>query len=190
MVTFAWSAAHQNRHDLAEQTYRRALDLNPCDPWTVLSCAHGLAGYGAFDEVVVIARRMGEAGVVTGPALWCLHAGTMVLGGDHEAGLASAQRIGADCLAGELWRVLALVGLEREADARTDATRLQKRVAERWVQPRTPTPGDIGRWLVSCTPAGIPLVRERITRHLLSAGIVLPDDLVPGREVDPWHAAP
>ncbi|MAA99774.1 MAG: hypothetical protein CMN87_20290 [Stappia sp.] len=190
LVTFAWSAAHQNRHDLAEQTYRRALDLNPCDPWTVLSCAHGLAGYGAFDEVVVIARRMGEAGVVTGPALWCLHAGTMVLGGDHEAGLASAQRIGADCLAGELWRVLALVGLEREADARTDATRLQKRVAERWVQPRTPTPGDIGRWLVSCTPAGIPLVRERITRHLLSAGIVLPDDLVPGREVDPWHAAP
>ena len=179
LAAFAWSAAYQGRHDLALQTYRRALDLNPSDPWTVLSCAHGLAGYGAFDEVAMITRRMGEAGVVSGPVLWCLHAGAMVLGGDCEAALESVNRIGADCLGGELWRALALVRLGRDVAARACAERLQRSVAERWVQPRTPGSCEIGRWLVSCTPPGAPQMREQIARDLAAAGIVVPDDLAP-----------
>jgi tetratricopeptide (TPR) repeat protein len=177
LVTFAWSAARQNRDDLAQQTYRRALDLNPCDPWTVLCATYGLAGYGAFEEVAQITHRMDETGVVSGSALRCLQAGTLVLGENHEKALACLKRVGTDLICGELWRTLALVGLGRQEEARIKAARLQKSVVEKWVLPRAPSPGDIGRWLVSCVPAGAPEVRARLARWLVAAGIVLPDDL-------------
>lgn len=151
---FGWCAARQNRFDLATASFRQALDLNPCDPWTVLCSAYGLASMQGSLETAQLARSIWSNGLVAGSDAWTMFLGTMVLSGEPEIALSVRSTLVEDCICAGMWRVLALVMRGERDAAAVEAASLRRRIVDRWVVPGAPSDADIARWIASALRPG------------------------------------
>jgi tetratricopeptide (TPR) repeat protein len=148
----AWSFAMNARFDLAELCFELALDLNPHDPWTLISAAQGLAFCGRIEEAGAIADRALGLNLAPSRPHWAYQVGIRFLRADYEGCVAAA--VNANDVISNLpgWHAAALSHLGREQEAIAAGRRLIEQVRANWQSPEPPTEEAITRWVLHSFP--------------------------------------
>ncbi len=115
----AWSFAMNGLPERAASSYLMACELNPNDPWTLVSSSLGLAYAGDLDNAARLTRGISDAGLGLSRLNFAYQAGVRFILRDFEGCIAAADQAGDAVFYIGAWKAaaLALVG-EAEAAAR------------------------------------------------------------------------
>ncbi len=166
-LTLAWSYLMAGRYEQADIHYDLAFDLNPNNPKTLLSCAHGLAFTGRTERASELARlALGFTPFIT-PFQWEYLTGIRFILGDYPGAVAAATK-GANSMHDTfMWKASALALMGQEEEARRTANEFLAGVRAQWTG-EPPEDPEIVDWIL-CGPP----IKERDTRKRLTDGLRL-----------------
>ncbi|WP_455269622.1 adenylate/guanylate cyclase domain-containing protein [Rhizobium herbae] len=169
-LTLAWSCAMAGRFEQADIHYDLAFDLNPNNPKTLLSCAHGLAYTGRVQR----ARELEELALgltpIVAPYQWAYLAGIRFICGDYPGSVAAAT-MGTGSLVDTLaWKAAALSHMGEIADARRHADEFLHTARNQWTE-KAVGDADIVAWILHGFPIKEAETRRRLTDGLELAGL-------------------
>src|SRR5262249_25075589 len=107
-LTLAWSYLMAGRYEQADIHYDLAFDLNPNNPKTLLSCAHGFAFAGRAERAKELTRLALSLTPFVTPYQWEYLTGIRFIIGDYSGAVAAA-RMGTDSMPDtRVWKAAAL----------------------------------------------------------------------------------
>lgn len=166
----AWSHALNRQFDQAEFRYQLAYDLNPNDPWTMISSALGLAFCGQYDTARERAAQAIKLGLNVERLHWGYQAVIQFVCGDYRASEIAAERA-EDAIYNFLaWRSAALAHLGLRSDAEAELARFMLLVKDDWSGETPPDDGSVARWLLHAFPIRNLADWERLRDGLRMAG--------------------
>lgn len=172
-LTLAWSYALAERYDQADIHYDLAFELNPNNPKTLLSCAHGLAYSGRVPRAQELATMAVGLMPVIAPYQWSYLAGIRFICGDY-AGCVAAATMGTGSLLDTLaWKAAALSLKGDISDARQAAEEFLEGARSQWAYPSVDDAG-IVEWMLSGLPMKEAGTRQRLIEGLRRAGLPTP----------------
>ena len=171
-LSLGWANAMSGYHDKAPVSYRLACDLNPNDPWTLVSSSLGLAYCGAADEAAATAEMARDLGLGISRLHWAYQGGVRFVLGDYTGAIAAAENAGDALYYFGGWKAAAhaLIG-ERDA-ARAEGARFVETVRSVWFGEAEPDETTVAQWLLHCFPIADRKVWEALREGLTIAGLI------------------
>jgi tetratricopeptide (TPR) repeat protein len=171
-LTLAWSYLLAARYEQADIHYDLAFELNPNNPKTLISCAHGLAYTGRLQRSEELARLALGLTPIVAPYQWAYLAGIRFICGDY-AGSVAAATMGTGSLIDTLaWKAAALSFAGDVAAARRAALEFLKGARAQW-SGEPPDDAAIADWVLHGLPIKEAATRDRLAEGLRLAGIAL-----------------
>lgn len=147
-----WSHALNWQFDQAEFRYQMAYDLNPNDPWTIISSSLGLAFCGQYETSRSRADQAIELGLSVERLHWGYQAVIRFMYSDY-AGCDLAAERAEDVIYNILaWRAAALSHLGRNQNASKQLERYVQLVMNDWHGASAPSEDFVARWLLHAFP--------------------------------------
>ena len=175
-LCLGWSQALNGSKDRAGLAFQLACDVNPNDPWTLVSAALGLAYCGEDKRARSCMRtpRSISASASRGCTGRIRPRPDSALG-DYDAAVEAAENAGgALAYVGGLHAAALALSSHRDA-ARREGRRFVDAIAEHWFGEGVPTAADVSRWLLASLPIASKTVREELRNGLEMAGLSPPD---------------
>jgi class 3 adenylate cyclase/DNA-binding SARP family transcriptional activator len=169
-LTLAWSYTMAGRYEQADIHYDLAFDLNPNNPKTLISCAHGLAYTGRVGRASEFARLALSLTPVVAPYQWGYLAGIRFICGDYGGCITAAGMATGSLLDIGIWRAAGLAHLGRIDDARRSGEEFLASAREQWGA-AVPDDATIVAWVVHGFPIKEPDRRKRLVEGLRLAGL-------------------
>ncbi|WP_420414262.1 BTAD domain-containing putative transcriptional regulator [Roseibium sp.] len=170
-LSVGWTQALLQNFDEAESSFTSAIQLNPNDPWALISGTHGLAFCRSTDEQGVDTGMILDLDVDLAPEHWSYLAGIRFLARDFDGCLAASARAGQGYYGMKTWTISALSELGRFDEAKTEAEELYKLLKQDWYGQVAPSPENAGDWLAQMFPIRSSSLRQRIRKWLSEAGL-------------------
>lgn len=165
----AWAHLMQRRHGLAQIHFEQALDLNAGSPYTLVSCAQGLAFCGNSERALALARAAAEIDETPRGFLEGYLVGIHFLGGRLEEAVAVAE-LSSHTISNLLgWKAAALWELGRADEARAAADAFVDTIARLWCGEGRPDRAAIRTWFAASFPIREAAVHRRLNTALAAA---------------------
>ncbi len=171
----AWSLAMNRRFNAAQQYFSQSYDLNPNDPWTIVSAGLGLAFCGALTDGMELAREALILDQHPSPSHCEYQSNIRFLAADYEASLKWSELAAGATGDSAGWRVASLTHLGREDEAKEIAKEFVSSVARTWHGQESPTARHVADWFLSLHPLANADDHARLREGLLGAGIFSTD---------------
>lgn len=165
----AWSNLLLEQFDVAAVAFGDALDLNPNDPWTVISSALGAAFGGDLRHALALADRTTIQKWANTPSVWAYHATIRVLSGDYAQAVAAAENAGTAILNIPAWKAAALFELGRPDEAAQAWGEFEAAARPGWVGAGPPTTDGLLGWFRASFPIRRRQARDRLHRAVGAA---------------------
>ena len=170
-LCLGWSLAMSRHYAQAAVHMQLACELNPNDPWTLISASL----FNAFNGESVVARDLMRQSfqVTLSPSRthWGYAVSVAYLSADYAGAVAAADRAEDVIINLIAWRAAALHFLGRQDDAETQARRFLAAARSGWTGEAAPTDAAIGRWLLHLFPISHPEAWSHLRRGVAGAGI-------------------
>ncbi|MHA7775016.1 BTAD domain-containing putative transcriptional regulator [Roseibium sp. M-1] len=170
-LCLGWSQALLGAFEEARDAFTSAIQLNPNDPWVLVSGLHGQAFCRKNGTGDVETEQIFYLDISLAPEHWSFLAGIRYLFGDFEGCLAAARRAGEGYYGMRAWTISALSELGRQDEAREVAGKLYLDLERDWFGQAPPTPELAGDWLAHMFPIRNSDLRQRLRRWLADAGL-------------------
>ncbi|MFD1328714.1 BTAD domain-containing putative transcriptional regulator [Mycoplana ramosa] len=171
-LTLAWSCIMAGRFEQAAIHYDLAFELNPNNPRTLLSCAHGLAFLGDRDKAAALERLALELSPVVASYQWGYIAGIHFIAEDYAGSVSAAERGAGSLLDLHAWRAAALAHMGRPREASEAAAEFLASVRRQWGEAAPDEPGIVS-WVLHGLPFKDETCRQRLVHGLRIAGLDL-----------------
>jgi class 3 adenylate cyclase/DNA-binding SARP family transcriptional activator len=168
-LTLAWSYCMAARYDQAELHYDLAMQLNPNNPATLVSCAQGLAFAGRPDLSQATARDAIKLAPVLADYQWAYLASARFICGDYEGCIEASGKAGSVIVDVPGWKAAALVILGRHDEARDAVCQLLAGMRKAWHGDPRATDDDMIDWMLQAYPIREQSVIKRLKRAIRSA---------------------
>ncbi|MEM7721188.1 MAG: BTAD domain-containing putative transcriptional regulator [Pseudomonadota bacterium] len=165
----AWSNLLLENFDIAAAAFTDALDLNPNDPWTVISSALGAAFGGDMARALALMVRTTEERWANTPSVWAYHATIRVLSGEYAQAVAAADNAGTAILNIPAWKAAALVELRRLDEAAEAWGEFEAVARAAWVGEGPATTDGLIGWFRASFPIRRRRDRDRLHRAVAAA---------------------
>ena len=165
-LCLGWSHSLAQDHDAAAPHMELARELNPSDPWTLVSTAAYWAFCGEGEKAAALAREARLLSIAPAPYHWGYQAIIQFLGKDYEGALETAAHARDVIKTLPAWRAAALFHLGRREAARREGRRFLDGIRSCWFGRVTPTDLAIARWLLHAHP-----IRSRAQWECLRDGV-------------------
>jgi class 3 adenylate cyclase/DNA-binding SARP family transcriptional activator len=172
-LTLAWSYAMAARFDLAELHYDLAMQLNPNDPKTLVSCAQGLAFAGRSDLSQAAARDALALAPFLSSYQWAYLASARFIAGDYEGCNEASELAGSVIVDVPAWKAAALALSGHEDEAKEAGRRLVEGIRAAWGGDPEAGEEELMAWMLDGYPIRQDSVRERLRGGLRQAGIAV-----------------
>lgn len=169
-LTLAWSCIMAGRFEQAAIHYDLAFELNPNNPRTLLSCAHGLAFLGVSDKAASLERLALELSPVVASYQWGYIAGIHFIAEDYAGSVSAAERGVGSLLDLHAWRAAALAHMGRSREAGEAAAEFLGSVRRQWGDAAPDDPGIVS-WVLHGLPFKEEKCRQRFVNGLRIAGL-------------------
>lgn len=176
----AWSVTMRGDYEQGADAFDTARNLNPHDPWTVLSSALGAAFCGDTDLAMELAARSLQMGWTTMPLHWSYHATIRFLCGDYEGCVAASTQAGDVFYNLPAWHAAALVQLQRPEEAKKLMAKLIERCVEGWAGETPANSISVIDWVTTSFP-----IKQSATQDLFRRSVM---QALGGGEVHQLHA--
>ncbi|MES0166655.1 hypothetical protein NKJ87_11705 [Mesorhizobium sp. M0027] len=171
-LTLAWSYLMNEKYEQAIYCYGLTLKMNDNDPWTLISCAQGLAYCGEKALADEIAQRALRVGYGAEPVHWAYHACIRFLFGNSEGAVEAADlAVDATFFVGGL-KAAALAELGLKEAALEEAAAFFRRTADNWHGDGPASPKATLEWFWQCLPIRLMADRERLHSGILATGLL------------------
>jgi DNA-binding SARP family transcriptional activator/TolB-like protein len=180
-LSLGWANAMSGNYDKAPVSYQLACDLNPNDPWTLVSASLGFAYCGDTAQATAAADMALDLGLGISRLHWAYQAGIRFVLGDYAGSIAAAENAGDALYYLGGWKAAAhgLVG-DREA-ARAEGARFVETVRGAWFGDPDPDEADVAQWLLHCFP-----IADRKVWGALRDGLAIAGLIEPGSTISPF----
>lgn len=170
----AWSYAMNGIPDRAGVNFLLACDLNPNDPWTLVSASLGLSYCDDIDNAERLSRMALDVGLGVSALHWSYQAGIRFIFEDFAGCVEAADRAEDVVFYIRAWKAAACGLLGRVEAARSEAQAFLALVRANWFAASDPTDAEITRWLLHCFPIVNAGVTANLRRGLALAGLPVP----------------
>jgi tetratricopeptide (TPR) repeat protein len=172
-LCLGWAHAFSKRYNAARIHMDLACELNPNDPWTLISAAmfHAFGGDVVRSQELCSLAMSATLSPTSGH--WLYEANIRYLRGDNDGALAAGERAQNALLTLPAWQAAALNNLGRTAEARVEVERFYAGVRANWLADEPPTDRMIGRWFMQIYPISQPEVWQRLRDGVAAVGIVV-----------------
>jgi len=171
-LCLGWAHALAGQFQSADLHMDQALEVNPHDPWTLISVALFAAFRGDHDRASELAKAALDVSLRPSRIHWAYQVSIAYLRGDYEGALRAAELAFDDAIKTlPAWRAAALFRLERHGEAHQAVSRFLSLVRSAWVGPAPPTNQAITRWLLHLYPISEPAIWHRLQAGLRGAGL-------------------
>lgn len=184
-LCMGWSLTMAGRHAQGELHMRLALDLNPFDPWTLMSAALFHSFCGEHARAMELATRSLETALVPTRTQWGYHVTIAYLAGDDEAAIDACDRAEDVIRTLPAWRAAALANLGRKVEAAQAASRFIETLRGTWYRPEARSSAAMTRWLLHLYPLRHARDWGRLRDGLGAAGLP-----VAGAAHGDWYTEP
>lgn len=167
----AWSMAMNGRYAQAQQYFAQSYELNPNDPWTIVSAALGLAFSGALDDGMRLAHEALQFDQYPSPSHCEYQANIHFLAGDYEACCEWGERARGATHDSSGWQVASLAHLGRIDEAASLGRQFVDELRHNWRGPAPPDDRTIVGWFLQCFPLARPEALDRLRSGLARAGL-------------------
>lgn len=170
-LCLGWAHAMAKEYAAADVHIQLALELNPNDPWTLISAAlfYGFDGQAAYAASLV--RQGLHKLLPLTPTHWAYLVSIEFLGANYDRVIAAAE-MGIEATPTVLaWRAAAQVHLGRMAAAQADVERFLDLTRTQWQADAEPSHEAITRWLLHLYPISHREHWERLRDGLRDAGL-------------------
>lgn len=162
----AWAHLMRRHFGLAQIHFEQALDLNASSPYTLMSCAQGIAFCGDRERAAALARAATEIDATPKGFLEGYLVGIHFLGGRLEHAVEAAE-LSSHTISNLLgWKAAALWELGRHDEARSAARAFLGVISKLWCGALPPTQAAIQRWFGESFP-----IREAAMHRRLNAAL-------------------
>ncbi|MGK9165091.1 hypothetical protein KXR53_02270 [Inquilinus limosus] len=177
-LSLGWANAMSGNYDKAPVSYQLACDLNPNDPWTLVSSALGYAYCGDTAQAAATAEMALDLGLGISRLHWAYQAGVRFVLGDYAGAIAAAENAGDVLYYLGGWKAAAH-GLVGDTDAaQAEGARFVETVQAAWFGDPDPDETDVARWLLHCFPIADRKVWEALRDGLAIAGLIERDSAI------------
>jgi DNA-binding SARP family transcriptional activator/TolB-like protein len=165
-LCLGWSHSLAQEYDAAAPHMELARELNPNDPWTLVSAAAYWAFCGERDKAIALAREAMLLSIAPAPYHWGYQAIILFLSGDYHGVLEAADRAEDVIKTLPAWRAAALFHLGWHEAAAREGRRFLDSIRSCWFGRERPSDLAIARWLLHAHP-----IRWRAQWECLRDGI-------------------
>jgi len=165
----AWASLLVGQFEFAEVAFGDALDLNPNDPWTVISSALGAAFGGNIPTALDLAERTIKEKWSNLPSIWAYHATIRFLSGDYDQSVEAAENAGLAILNIPAWKAAALAKLGRLDDAAAAWGAFEEAALPAWASNEVPSTHGLLDWLRGSFPIRNLDDRDRFDQSVTAA---------------------
>ena len=131
-LTLAWSFTMANQYDLAELHFDMAMQLNPYDPTTLVSCAQGMAFVDRCDIAKTIVHQALQLTPLLSGYQWAYLATTRFLCGDPDGCVAASNMAGNAIVDVPLWKTAALQSLGKSDQVNQSCLEMLEALDNAW----------------------------------------------------------
>ena len=170
-LCLGWSLAMSRHYAQAAVHMQLACELNPNDPWTLISAALFNAFNGESTIACDLMRQSFETTLSPTRTHWGYAVSVSYLTGDYAGALAACDRSEDVIINLPAWRAAALHRLGRQDEAEGQAQHFLATARAGWTGEETPTDDAIGRWLLHLYPISRPDVWDYLRQGVSGAGI-------------------
>ncbi len=168
-LCLGWSHAMVKQSEQAKIYISLAHELNPNDPWTLVSAAGCLAVCGEHERANQIAKHVLQLPLAPSPLQWAYHVSIRFMAGDYKGAVEAANGAG-DVSYVPGYKASALFHLGEHEAAAAELRRFIEITRKRWVGADPPTDANIMRWLLTMVPIQRPEDWQRVRDGLAGAG--------------------
>jgi DNA-binding SARP family transcriptional activator len=172
----AWSYAMNGIPDRAGLNFLLACELNPNDPWTLVSASLGLAYCDDFDNAERLSRMALDIGLGVSKLHWSYQAGVRFIFDDYSGCIEAADQAEDVVFYIRAWKAAACALLGNIEAARFEAQAFLALVRANWFAAGKPDDAEITQWLLHCFPIVNAGVAASLRRGLALAGLPVPPD--------------
>jgi DNA-binding SARP family transcriptional activator/TolB-like protein len=170
-LCLGWSLSLAQEYDEAAPHMELARELNPNDPWTLISTAAYWAFCGKVDKANDFACEAMRLSINPAPYHWGYQAIILFLSQDYRAALKAADLAQDVIKTLPAWRAAALFHLGRHEAAAREGRRFLDSIRSCWFGRGRPSDLDIARWLLHAHPIRWPAQWERLRDGVKGAAI-------------------
>jgi len=181
-LSLGWANAMTGNFDKAPFSYQLACDLNPNDPWTLVSSSLGYAYCGDAAQAAATADMALDLGLGISRLHWAYQAGTRFILKDYEGAIAAAENAGDVLYYLGGWKAAAHALSGDAQAARLEAARFVEMIRSAWFGDPDPDDAEIGRWLLHCFP-----IADRRAWEALRDGLAIAGLVPQGSAIAPFH---
>lgn len=171
-LCLAWSHILKGHFTQAAFYYDMALQMNENDPWTLTSCAMGLAYCDEKSRARQIADHALEVAIGGAPIHWSYQMCIRFLDGDYAGATVAAERAEGSAFFVPAWKAAALAHLGDDEAARQSIEAFYESVAANWSGPVPVSPRSVLDWFCQCFPIRVEADRERLREGVVAAGLL------------------
>ena len=181
----AWAHQLVGRFDGARGHADLAIELNPCDPWTLMATAQIFAYCGDYDKAVALCTQSTALSPNPTPTQRRYASAIFFLAGRYRESVEAAIDGLDPSPAFSVWPCASLVQLGRLAQARRLLRRTVDTIRAEWVRPMPPDDRTIYRWLLHMFPMAVEDDWQRLRQCLGTAGGLVDEERFEG-----WRPSP
>jgi TolB-like protein len=174
-LCLGWAHAFSKRYHVARIHMDLACELNPNDPWTLISAAMFHAFGGDVERSQELCSLAMSMTLSPTSGHWLYEANIRFLRGDDEGAIAAGERAQNALLTLPAWQAAALNNLGRTTEARIEVERFYAGVRANWLADQPPTERMIGRWFMQVYPISHQKTWERLRDGIAAVGIPVDD---------------
>jgi len=161
-----WSHLMLKNYDVAEMHFLQAVELNPSNAGTLLSCAQGMAFCDKPEQAAELVTRSKEIQQIPLGNLAGYEVGVNFLAGNLEESVEAAVRARGALSNTEGWRAAALWELGRPTEAAQAAEAFREDVVPIWYGSEPPDDAALHSWFSESFP-----IRDNAARRTLTNGL-------------------
>jgi DNA-binding SARP family transcriptional activator/TolB-like protein len=170
-LCLGWALAMSRRYGLAKIHMDLACDLNPNDPWTLVSAAMFHAFCGDAERAQDLSSLAMDTALIPTRGHWAYEVSIRYLRGDDDGTLAAADRAEDALLTLPAWRAAALARLGHTGEARREVERFYIGIRNNWINDKPATDQMVARWFLQLYPISRLETWERLRDGLAMLGI-------------------
>ena len=171
-LCLAWSHILKGHFSQAAFYYDMALQMNENDPWTLTSCALGLAYCDDKSRARRIADHALEVAIGGAPIHWSYQMCIRFLDGDYTGAVAAAEHAEGGAFFVPAWKAAALAQLREFEAARWSINEFYASVASNWTGRTTASPQSVLDWFCQSFPIHAEADRDRLRGGVVAAGLL------------------
>lgn len=171
-LCLAWSHILKSHFSQAAFYYDMALQMNENDPWTLTSCALGLAYCNDKKRARQIADHALEVAIGGAPIHWSYQMCLRFLDHDYAGAVTAAEHAEGSAFFVPAWKAAALAQMNEYEAARWSIQEFYSSAARNWSGRSPVSPQNVLDWFCQCFPISVEADRDRLRDGVMAAGLL------------------